>query len=203
MKNFMLKGKATTRVAYPQGLFEKRQVKGQEGDPKYNAMFLIPKSDTVKVEQLTAAYAEAFKELQDKGFRGKSAGAIDKKNNCLIDGDVWADNTDGKEQFRGYFVLRVASKNFRPIVTDTQKRIILNGVPMQGMVDVTNVSDEELHDGDHVLINISFWTYCNPTAQGIGCNIHAVVRVASGEPIGGASNNVSDYIQFDDMESYM
>jgi hypothetical protein len=203
MQNFMLKGKATTQVCFPQGLFEKRQAKGQEGEPKYNAMFVIPKSDTAKVQQINEAFAEAFKELQGKGFKGKTAAAIDPKNCCLIDGDAWADRVDGKEQFRGYYVLRVASKNFRPIVTDMQQRTILNGVPFVGSYDSLNISDETLNDGDHVLINISFWTYCNPTASGIGCNIHAVVRVASGEPFGGASSNVSDYITIDPNEAYV
>lgn len=205
MGNFQLKGKATTRVAFPQGLFEKRQVKGMEGEPKYNAMFLIPKSDTAKVQQILEAYNEAFKDLQGKGFKGKSIASIDKKNNCLIDGDVWADEQEGKEQFRNHYVLRVASKNFRPLVYDLQQRVILNGKPWTGAgaVDPLNVSDETLADGDHVIINISFWTYCNPTASGIGCNIHAVVRVASGEAIGGASNNITDYITLDPMEDYM
>lgn len=199
MKNFQLKGKATCRVVYPQTLFEKKQVKGSTGDPKYNALFLIPKSDIAKVEQLQAEFAEAFKELQGSGFKGKSADAINPKNNCLVDGDKWADTEDGKEQFRGFYVLKCASKNFRPIVTDTQKRVILNGVPLAN-VDVENISDETLEDGDYVYINVSFWTYNNPTAAGIGCNIHAVMRVASGERIGGASKNVDDYISVEDYE---
>ncbi len=197
MKNFQLRGKATCRVVYPQTLFEKRPIKGSDGDPKYNAIFLIPKDDTDKVNQLQAEYAEAFKELQSKGFRGKTPNAINPKNNCLVDGDAYADEQDGREAFRRYWMLKCASKNFRPVVTDLQKRVILNGVPLAG-VDVENISDEELNDGDYVLINVSFWTYANPTAQGIGCNINAVVRVAEGERIGGASKNVDDYIDTSD-----
>mgnify|MGYP003288697110 CR=1 FL=1 len=196
MQNFQIKGKATCRVVYPQGLFEKKQVKGAEGDPKYNAIILVPKTDDVKVSQIKEQFAEAFKELQNKGFKGKAVSAINPKNNCFVDGDVYADEQEGKDAFRGYYMLKVASKNFRPIVTDLQKRVILNGVPLQG-IDAENISDEELCDGDYIHANVSFWTYCNPTASGIGCNIHAVMRVAEGERIGGASKRVEDYIQID------
>lgn len=199
MKNFALKGKATCRVVYPQTLFEKKQVKGSEGAPKYNALFLIPKDDTVKVEQVKAEFAEAFKELQNSGFKGKAISAINPKNNCFVDGDAWADEQEGKEAFRGYYVLKCASKNFRPLVVDTQKRVILNGVPMDN-VPVENISDETLEDGDIVHINVSFWTYCNPTAAGIGCNIHAVMRVAAGERIGGMSKNADDYFGAESYE---
>ena len=199
MKNFQIKGKATCRIVYPQGLFEKRAVKGSEGDPKYNAIILIPKSDDVKVSQVREEFAEAFKELQSKGFKGKAISAINPKNNCLVDGDVYADEQEGKDAFRGYLMLKVASKNFRPIVTDLARNVILNGVPLQG-VPVENISSEELQDGDFIHANVSFWTYCNPTASGIGCNVHAVMRVAEGERIGGASKNVDDYIKIEDYE---
>lgn len=197
MKNFQLKGKATARVVYPSGLFEKRTVKGAQGEPKYNAFFVIPKSDTEKVNQIKEAFEQAFKELQASGFRGKSSSAIDPRNCCFIDGDTYADKSDGREQFREFYLLKFSSK-FRPLVCDLQKRIITNGVPVQG-VDVENISDEELADGDHVHLNISFWTYNNAVAAGIGCNVHAVMRVAAGEQLGGgASKNPDDY--FDSFE---
>lgn len=194
MKNFQLKGGATVRVAYPQGLFEKRAVKGVEGDPKYNAILLIPKSDKQKIEQLDAAYAEAFDELRKKGFSGKSPKAINPKNNCYIDGADYADEADGREEFRDYMLLKVTSKNIRPLVTDKAKRIILNGVPMQG-VALEDISDETLESGDYVFVNVSFWAYKNPAAAGIGGNLHALMRVAAGEHIGGASRNIDDYIE--------
>lgn len=194
MKNFQLKGKATCKVVYPSGLFEKRAVKGTEGEPKYNAIFLIPKDDEVKVTQLKEAFDEAFKELQSKGFKGKTARAINPKNNCFIDGDEYADETEGKEAFRGYYMLKCASKNFRPLVVDLEKNVIINGHPIAGLA-AEKISAETLEDGDIVHLNVSFWTYANATASGIGCNVHAVMRVASGERIGGASTNVDDYIK--------
>lgn len=199
MDRFQIKGAPTCRVVYPSGLFEKRKVNGTEGEPKYNAVILIPKDDTEKVSQVKEAYAKAFAELQVKGFKGKNAAAINPKNNCLEDGDDYADRVSEKEQFRGFLMLKVASKNFRPIVTDKAKRVILNGVALPN-VAVENISDETLEDGDYIFCNVSFWTYFNTTAQGIGCNIHAVVRMAEGERIGGASTAVGDYIDLGDYK---
>lgn len=200
MANFQIKGAPTCRVVYPKGLFEKTQVKGGVGDPKYNAIILVPKTDAEKVAQVMEAYNAAFAELQNAGFKGKTPKGINPKNNCLEDGDAYADEHDGAESFRGYFRLKVASKNFRPIVTDLKKRIITNGVPVPGLTDVERMSDEELQDGDYIFANISFWVYCNTAAQGIGCNVHAIMRVKEGERIGGASQNVDDYIDAGDYE---
>lgn len=199
MANFQIKGKATCRVVYPQGLFEKKQVKGVEGNPKYNAIILVPKSDTAKIAQVNEHYMECFADLQKAGYKGKTPATLNPKNNCWVDGDAYADEQDGRDQFRGYMLLKVASRNFRPVVTDIQKRVILNGVPMPGL-DVENISDEELGSGDYVFVNVSFWSYKNTAATGIGCNIHAVMRVAEGERIGGMSTNVDDYIKTEDYE---
>lgn len=195
MKNFQLKGKATCRIAYPQGLFEKRTVKGAEGEPKFDAVLCVPKDDKVKVEQIIEEFNKAFTELQQSGFKGKSPSAINPHNNCFIDGDKYADEQDGREAFRGYYLLKFRSK-FRPLIVDMQKRTITNGL-YKPNVDVENISDEHLEDGDYVHANVSFWSY-NRVAQGIGCNIHALIRVASGEPFGGGvSTNVDDYIKID------
>lgn len=199
LDRFQIKGAPTCRVVYPAGLFTKQAVKGAEDSaPKYNAFLLVPKDDEGKAKQVTDEYNKAFEELRGKGFTGKTVKVINPKNNCFIDGDEYADEKDGREAFRGYFILKVASKNFRPIITDISKRVILNGVPLAG-VSVENISDEELGDGDYVFANVSFWTYAEKTFQGIGCNIHALVRAKEGERIGGASQDVDAYI---DTEGY-
>lgn len=199
MKNFQITGAATCRVVYPQGLFEKKQVKGAESTPKYNAIILVPKDDAAKVAQVQNAYNEAFKELQNKGFKFKTPASINPKNNCWVDGDKLADEQEGKEDFRGYYLLKVASRDFRPMVYDLQKRVILNGVPLIG-VAVEQISDETLESGDYVFANVSFWTYCNQTASGIGANVHAIMRAGAGERIGGASHNIDDYIKVEDYQ---
>lgn len=199
MENFMIKGAPTCRIVYPRGLFEKTQVKGGVGEPKYNAIILVPKDDAEKVAQVNELYMKAFKQLQDTGFKSKTPKGINPKNNCLQDGDEYADEKEGMDAFRGYLMLKVGSKNFRPIVTDKQKRIIINNVPLPN-VDVERLSDEELHDGDYIFANVSFWIYNNSAAQGIGCNVHAVMRMADGEQIGGMPKSVDDYINTADYE---
>lgn len=199
LDRFMIKGAPTCRIVYPSGLFEKKPVKGSNGDPKYSAVILIPKSDEEKVKQVMERYMEAFEDLKAKKYTGKTPDTLEDKNNALLDGDKWADKEEGKEAFRGYLVLKVASKNFRPLVTDMQKRIILNGVPINGL-NVEQMSDEMLEDGDYVLCNVSFWTYNKPTGKGIGANVHAVARVKEGEHIAGVSTNVDDYL---DLSEYV
>lgn len=199
MDRFQIKGAPTCRIVYPNGLFEKKQVKGGVGDPKYSAIILIPKDDEAKVAQIKERFAEAFDNLRKQGFTGKTPKSINPKNCCLEDGDDYADEKEGAEDFRGYLRLKVSSKTVRPIVVDKQKRVILNGVPIAGL-DVERISDEELGSGDFIFANVQFWTYCNSTAQGIGCNVLAVMRMAPGDPIGGVSHNVDDYISTEGYE---
>lgn len=198
MKNFMIKGAPTCRIVYPAGLFEKRAPKGTDGTPKYGAWILVPKDDKQKIAQIEEAFMEAFRELQTMKFTGKTPDAINPKNNCLIDGDKLADTQNGKDMFRGYMILNCKSGDFRPIVTDLQKRVILNGVPIPGLA-VEHISDEELHDGDYIFANVSFWAY-NRVAQGIGCNVHAIMRAKEGQRIAGMPTDVDSYITPTDYE---
>jgi len=199
LEKFQIKGAHTCRVVYPDGLFVKKTVSGvEDSEPKYNAFIVFPKTDEIKMKQLREEYEKAFLELRGKGFQGKTYKVINTKNNCFIDGDEYAAEKDGRDAFKGLMILKVASKNFRPIVMDRAKLLITNGTPING-ADIEKMSSEELNDGDYVLANISFWVYSQKTFQGIGCNIHAVVRVAEGEQIGGVSKDIEDYI---DMEGY-
>jgi len=199
LERFQIKGAPTCRVVYPDGLFEKKSVSGvEDSDPKYNAFIIVPKDDKGKVAQILEEFNKAFSELRAKGFEGKTPETINPKNNCFINGDKYADEKDGREDFRGYYIIKVASKNFRPIVVDKTKNVITNGILLPGL-DVEKMSDEELCGGDYVIANLSFWVYNQKTFQGIGANIHAVVRMAEGDPIGGVSKDVDDYI---DMAEY-
>lgn len=196
MANFQLKGKATCRIVYPDGLFEKRVAKGSESEPKFNAIILVPKDDKVKVEQILQEFNREFEALQKDGYKGKTVRTLNPKNVCLVDGDDYADEKDGREDFRGFYLLKFNSK-FRPLVVDMQKRTITNGLYTPN-VDVENISDIHLESGDYVHVNIGFWHYNKPLAQGIGCNLNALMRVAAGEPIGSAaSSNVDDYLKVD------
>lgn len=199
-ERFQIKGAPTCRVVYPKGLFTKTLVKGAVDAPenyKYNALILIPKDDADKMAQLNEAYDKAFNELKTNPyFKGKTPASINPKNNCLEDGDKYADENDGKDAFRGYMILKVSSKTVRPLVADMQRRAIFNGHPIAG-TPVEKISDEELADGDYIFANVSFWTYGQSGFQGIGANVHAIVRAAEGERIGGASGDVGDYIDTD------
>lgn len=199
-ERFQIKGAPTCRVVYPKGLFTKTLVKGAEDKPenyKYNALILIPKNDADKIAQLNDMYNRAFEELKSNPyFKGKTPASINPKNNCLEDGDKFADENDGKDGFRGYMILKVASKAVRPIVADMQRRAIFNGCPIEG-TPVEKISDETLDDGDYIFANVSFWTYGQSGFQGIGANVHAIVRAGAGERIGGASAAVEDYIDTD------
>lgn len=195
-ERFQLPGAPTCRVAYTKGLFEKLAVKG--GDPnkkKYNCVVLVPKNDEAKMKVLNEKYMEAFEGLKALGSGFKSPKAIDIKNRGVIDGDEWADMKEGREEFRGYMMVKCGSPHVRPIVTDAQKRVILNGVPWPDrVIPIEQQSDEEFNSGDYAVCVLSFWAYKESTFEGISANPLAFVKRGDGERIGGASSNVEDYV---------
>ncbi len=195
-ERFQLPGAPTCRVAYTQGLFEPRAVKG--GDPnkkKYNCVVLVPKNDEAKMKVLNERYMEAFEGLKSLGSTFKSPKAIDVKNRGVIDGDEWADMKDGREEFRGYMMVRCASPTVRPIVTDNRKAVITNGIPWPNRIIPTDQqSTVDFNSGDYAVCVLAFWVYKESTFEGIGCNPIAFVRWGDGERIGGASTDVTDYV---------
>lgn len=202
LERFQIKGAPTCRVAYTRGLFEKQTVKGAEGaKPKYQCVVLVPKNDAEKVAQVTDAFNEAFAALQGMGSTLKSSKGLNPKNNAIMDGDEYADVQDGRDAFKGYLMIRCSSPAIRPIITDRQKRAILNGVTFEGrIIPVDQQSDEELGSGDYVIPVISFWPYKQSSFEGIGCNPVAFVRIAEGERIGGGSTNIDDYVDLNGYE---
>lgn len=61
MEKFQIIGEPTCRVVYVEGLFEKKLPKGStDGEPKYNALIIIPKDDVQKIAQLEREYNAAF-----------------------------------------------------------------------------------------------------------------------------------------------
>lgn len=198
LESFQLPGAPTCRVIYPSTLMRKRAVKGTEGKEKYSCTILIPKDDKQKVDVLLHHYNLAFEDLKAKGCTMKKPEALNPKNNYLLDGDKLADESDGKEIFRGYYLLKISSEKFRPLVTDRQKLRIVNDEPVPGL-PIEQMSSETLNDGDYVIVNVGFWTYKNPSAEGISCNLNAMVKMADGEQITGVSQNVDDYI---DLSAY-
>lgn len=199
MENFQIKGAPTCRIIYPDGMFRKSKPKNvPNARETHNCWVLIPKNDAEKVTQINEKYAEAFDDLKKRGFKGKVPAAIDPKNNCLLSGeDLFNSKDNVPEELKDYFIIKTSS-NFPPVVVDTNKRVILNGLPA-GELAAERISPVTFKDGDYVFANIQFWTYAN-SGEGIGCNLNAVVWVKEGTTIGGSavSDNVDDLIDFAD-----
>lgn len=188
---------AMCRIAYIKGVFEKTLPRGvQEGTPAYNCVILVPKKSEKACAAIMEAYNAEFEAIRKAGFKGKTPEALDRKNNCLVDGDKYADANDGMEDFRGTWRLS-CRMNYRPMCVDKEGLTITNGEMIPGL-EAEQVSPEVLQSGDYVLVNLSFWSKFNASYQNIGCNVHAIKRMGEGALIG----NVPDITDFIDDSEY-
>lgn len=164
MSKILLKN---VRLSFP-SLFQRSVFDGQEG--KYEATFLIPKSDTKLKAQLDAAIAEAIKAAGIKV-------ASDKL--CLKDG-----NDSDYDGYEGTWSLKAAN-NKRPTVIDRDKSPIIE-------------SDEKLYAGCYVNAIVDLWVMNNSYGKRVNCNLYGVQFVKDGEAFGSGPVNVFD--DFDDLD---
>lgn len=161
MSKILLKN---VRLSFP-SVFQRAVFDGQEG--KYEATFLIPKSDTKLKAQLDAAIDEAIKAAGIKV-------ASDKL--CLKDGDE--SDYDGYE---GTWSLKAANAR-RPTVIDRDKSPIVEG-------------DEKLYAGCYVNAVIDLWLQNNKFGKRVNANLYGVQFVKDGEAFGAGPINVFDDFQ--------
>ena len=152
------------RLSFP-SVFQRSVFDGKEG--KYEATFLIPKSDTKLKAQLDAAIDEAIKAAGIK---------VPSDKRCLKDGDQ--SDYDGYE---GAWSLKAAN-NKRPTVIDRDKSPIVEG-------------DEKLYAGCYVNAVIDLWLQDNSYGKRVNANLYGVQFVKDGEAFGAGPVNVFDDFQ--------
>ena len=152
------------RLSFP-SVFQRSVFDGKEG--KYEATFLIPKSDTKLKAQLDAAIDEAIKAAGIK---------VPSDKRCLKDGDQ--SDYDGYE---GAWSLKAAN-NKRPTVIDRDKSPIVE-------------SDEKLYAGCYVNAVIDLWLQDNKFGKRVNANLYGIQFVKDGEAFGAGPVNVFDDFQ--------
>lgn len=149
------------RLSFP-SVFKRSVFEGTEG--KYEATFLIDKSDTKLKKQLDAAIEAALAEAKVKV-------AADKR--CLKDGDE--SEYDGYE---GHWSLK-AGNSKRPTVIDRDKTPLTE-------------TDEKLYAGCYVNAIIDFWVQNNKYGKRLNANLYGIQFLKDGEPFGQGPVDVTD-----------
>jgi hypothetical protein len=153
------------RLSYV-NLFEasKMKVNGveQPGDPKYRVQLMIPKSDTVLVDEIKEALTNAYMEAKAARWGGKIP-FIEEKKKGLRDGDV--EHPD-KPEYAGYYFISCSNK--------MEPGLLSNFTDANGKrLKITDPVD--LYSGCWAYVSISFYGYSN-VSVGISTTIHNVLK---------------------------
>ncbi len=154
------------------------------GEPKYSVTLLIPKSDTVTLEKIKAAMAEARENFVKKN--GANSLPV-KPNHTMHDGDGTRDSGDpyGPE-CKGCYVITVSSKQ-KPVIVDNFRN------------EITDPG--ELYSGCYGRAAINFYGYSKSGKKGISAGLLSIQKLHDGEPFGttGSADDFDD--DYNDGES--
>jgi len=109
------------RLSFPYLFHPRKPAEGQDGDPKYSVMLLIPKSDTKTVEAIRAAEALAIEAGKNTKFGGKTTGLAPS---IIKDGDADGTAEDYPERAGHIYMTISAQEKFKPQVVDHNLNII-------------------------------------------------------------------------------
>ena len=171
--------KAQGRLSYP-NLFTARAINDQ-GDPKYSATLLIPKSDTATVERVHAAIDAAVKDgIERRIFKG----AVDpsrSKYPPLRDGDSPKDDGSPRgDEFAGHWFIsaKAPGNKPRPSVVDANVQPVMD--------------ESEIYAGCYVNMFVEFYAYETSGNKGIAASLRGVQFVRDGERLGGEPLEAED-----------
>lgn len=156
------------RLSFP-SIFQKASFQGEQGD-KYEATFLIDKSDKKTKAKLDAAIAECIAEAKIK---------VPADKICLKDGDDL--DYDGYE---GVWSLKASQKK-RPTVINRDKSPLTE-------------DDEVIYAGCYVNAIVDFWAQNNAYGKRINANLYGVQFAKDGNSFGQGAVDVTD--DFDDID---
>lgn len=156
---------------------------------KYEATFLIPKSDTETKNKISAIIERVKADRKLKVARDKI---------CLKDGD-----DTGAEEYEGHWTIK-ASNNIQPMLMDTDKTILADGKKK-----FTREEEEELepkrknkiYSGCRVNVYIEFWGQDNIYGKRINANLLAIQHFEDDTPFGTRGGSVDPTQYFDIVPS--
>lgn len=149
----------------------------EEGaEPKYSTVLLIPKSDTLTIQKIKKAIAEAA-----DAFRARNGQASLPANPMtpLHDGDGTKPNSGEPygDECKGCWVMNASSKD-KPMMRDSFNEELLD--------------PNEIYSGCYGRAVINFYGY-NNKRKGVGCGLLGVQKLHDGEPIGGVRATADDF----------
>lgn len=140
-----------------------------QGEPKYSATVLVPKTNTAAKAVIDNAIAQAI----DAGVSSKWNGVRPPQPAiCVHDGDGPrpSDGSAFGEECKGCWVFTASTKQ-PPFVVDEY---------VQNIIDPTKV-----YSGMWGNVNVTFFAYNNAGKKGIGCGLNGVQKIRDGEALGG------------------
>ncbi len=146
----------------------------QDGEKKYSASLIIPKSDKAMVARIKAAI-EAAKEQGKVKFGGKVPATLKLP---LRDGDL---ERPEDEAYANSFFINANCKT-QPGIVDKKRQKILN--------------QEEVYSGCYGLASITFYAFNTKGNKGIACGLNHIMKQEDGEALGG---RVAAEIDFADV----
>jgi hypothetical protein len=162
---------------------------GDNGEAKYSAAVLIPKSD----ESTLSAIEEAVAAAIEKGkSRLATNGKVPKNlKTPLRDGD---EERSEQEEYEKMYFLNASNKR-RPGLID---RVYVDGEP----VDITEPYDVDgkptLYSGCYARVALTFFAFNTNGNRGVACSLDHVQKLADGEPLDGSSSASDVFDELDD-----
>lgn len=161
------------RLSFP-SLYERSKFKNSDGPGKYEATFLLPKSDK-KQFQMLKKLAEAT--IAESGVK------VGKDKWCIKDGD--------DAEYDGY-------EGCWSIKASTKKR------PQTFDRDLTPLDseDEKFYPGCFVNASLDFWVQDNEFGKRLNCNLYGVQFVKDGEEFGDSVDVSDDFDAVDASDDF-
>jgi hypothetical protein len=163
------------RLSFPH-LFEPYNISGDEQEPKYSVMLLIPKSDSKTVKALRAAEREAAEAGKANKFSGKEVNAP----SIIKDGDEDGSAEDYPERAGMYYMTVSSNRKYKPGVVDK---------------DLNEVIDQsEVYSGVYGKVSVTAFPYLyGNNKRGVSFGLNNVQVVGGGESLGGGKRAVEEF----------
>jgi hypothetical protein len=165
------------RLSFPY-LFEPRQPgEGQDGDPKYSVMLLIPKTDTKTIKALRAAEAKATENGKNTKFGGKTTGLAPS---IIKDADEDGSAEDYPEREGHLYMTVSANQKFKPGVVDRNVQPILD--------------QSEVYSGVFAKVSVTAFPYkFGDMKKGVSFGLNNVQILGGGDSLAGGKRATDEF----------
>ena len=166
-----------TRLSYVH-VFEP-YANGDNQEPKYSCVVMVPKSDKRTVKALREAQKAALEAGATRHFGGKIPRTW---HDTIKDGDD-EEVVEKNPEYAGYWVFSVSSKA-KPGIVDGNVQPILDST--------------EMYSGVYARVSINAFSYNTKGNTGVSFGLNHIQKVKDGEPFGNITRAEDDFDALDD-----